>query len=383
MLSTSGRRPIGGNVFDAAVGRLTELYKAGHRLVISFSAGKDSGVVLELAVIAARAAGRLPVEVVMRDEEILMPGTFEYAERVAQRPEIDFHWMVAHQPIVNIFNRREPYFWVFDQQLKSSDWVRSPPAFAETIGDQNIERMISPLRFPVQSGQRLFSVVGMRVQESRARRYGIFAAKGYITKPNKHGVSKMWPIYDWLDTDVWRGIQHYGWDYNHAYNTMRSIGIHPKNLRIGPPTMSLGGARILQLAAKAWPRWFDKVCTRLHGVRAVTLFGAKTCEPSRRLKESWESVFRRECLETDIPWIRERSERAMKRILDAHGQHATGSLPDIAPCIQCSGALGSWKALAVGMYNGDPFALKFKFLKYVEPEFFRAGAGTWNGTPAF
>src|SRR5262250_2568585 len=104
-----GTRKLDSNVFDAALDRIISLYSAGHEIVVSFSGGKDSGVVTELAILAAQMTNRLPVKVVMRDEEIMFPGTFEYSERIAARPEVDFHWIIARQPIVNVFNRRSPY----------------------------------------------------------------------------------------------------------------------------------------------------------------------------------------------------------------------------------------------------------------------------------
>ena len=85
----------GRDVFDEAVDRMTSLYSEGHRVVVSFSGGKDSTICLELARIAAAATGRRPVEVVMRDEEIMLPGTFEYCERVAEMPDVDFNWVYA------------------------------------------------------------------------------------------------------------------------------------------------------------------------------------------------------------------------------------------------------------------------------------------------
>ena len=73
---------LGLNVFDQAIDRLVKEYKDGHRIVVSFSGGKDSTVCLELCIIAATMTNRLPVDVVMRDEEIMHPGTYEYCERI-------------------------------------------------------------------------------------------------------------------------------------------------------------------------------------------------------------------------------------------------------------------------------------------------------------
>ena len=39
-----GSRSLGMNVFEAAMTRMRELYARGDRIVVSFSAGKDSGV---------------------------------------------------------------------------------------------------------------------------------------------------------------------------------------------------------------------------------------------------------------------------------------------------------------------------------------------------
>lgn len=377
------RKPLSQNVFDAALERLTTLYQEGHRLVVSFSAGKDSGVCLELALLAARATHRLPVEVVMRDEEIMYPGTFEYAERVAARPDVRFHWLIAHQPIVNVFDRVSPYFWTFDPLLSPEEWVRQPPAFAETIPDLCIERMTLPERFPPPPGKQLCAVIGLRTQESRNRLMGLFASGSHITRPNAYGVRNVRPVYDWKDGDVWKALHDHGWDYNQAYDVLHRLGVDKNRLRIAPPTLNAAGLDTLGIAARAWPQWFEKVARRLPGVRTAALFGKRAVQPCRRLGESWEDCFRRECLtEAPAEWIRERAQQARERALRTHAHHASSPFPEAASCPNCQGTLRCWKDLALHLYNGDPFSLKCE-LPYVEPEFFRKGAGTWGGKPHF
>ncbi|HXI02040.1 MAG TPA: hypothetical protein VNI57_02580, partial [Candidatus Saccharimonadales bacterium] len=236
----------GRDVLDAAIERVRDLMREGHRIVVSFSAGKDSGVALEVALIAARLEGRLPLDVVMRDEEIMYPGTYEYAERVAARNEVRFSWLVARQPIVNIFNREQPYYWAFDPRLLPEQWVRRPPAIAQEIPEINIESIVTPKRFPpYRNGKDLVTVLGLRVSESHGRLFGLFSAGGHLTKPGRHGVRHCWAVYDWTDGDVWKAIHDHGWDYNKAYDTLYQMGLPPRRLRIAPPAINGASAASL------------------------------------------------------------------------------------------------------------------------------------------
>lgn len=376
---------MGVTVFDAALQRLIEQYEQGHRLVVSFSGGKDSTCVLEMAVLAATMTGRLPVEAVMRDEEIMLPGTYEYVERVHARDDVDLHWLVANQPILNAFNRADPYWWVFDPLVAPDDWVRQPPPYFEQIDQINIQAMTTKDRFPIKEDedQKLMSVIGMRIQESRQRMYGLFSAKGYVIGATKQtGVWGCWPIYDWTDGDVWRAIEQNHWDFNSAYSVMNRHGMSRAKMRIGPPMMNVHGVESqLRLGSHAFPAWWDRVCRRLPGVRTAAAYGKRVLEPERRVGESWQATFQRECIDKAPPWIAERSQKAADQMVPRHSVHSTMPFPEVDACEQCSGNLGSWRSLTRVMYLGDPFSVRATMLPYVEPEFFRPGAGKWNGSP--
>lgn len=369
------------NVFDAALDRLVPLYEAGHRIVVSFSAGKDSGVALELCLIAARLTNRLPVEVVMRDEEIMFPGTYEYAERVAARDEVKFYWIVAGQPIINIFNRKNPYFWAFDTHIEQEKWVRTPPSYAIHIPELNIQGMVHPERFPPAEGKELYTVLGLRTQESLNRKLGLHSSKGWLTGKNSWGCRYARPIYDWRDDDIWKSIQDNKWDYNSAYDIMHRLGVPKNRLRIAPPTLAAASIDSLQLASQAWPKWFDKVCERLPGVRSAANYGRRVVEPIRKTGETWKECYQRTCIDEAPPWIAERSKHVLRDMLTGHRRHSTEQFPEKSACPKC-GMLASYERLAKVMYMGDPFSMKTK-LPYVEPEFFRAGSGTWKGKPTW
>lgn len=373
------QRTLATNVYDAALARITEMYEEGHRLVVSFSGGKDSGVVAEMCIIAAKRAGRLPVEVLMRDEEIMLPGLFEYAERFRERPEVDFHWVYARQPIINVFSRAMPYWWVFDPLLQPEDWVRQPPEYAYEISDLNIKHMITPDRFPPAEGKKLIAVLGLRAQESNRRRMGVHMSGGHMTKTMTSGTWYSRPIYDWLSGDVWRAISINKWDYASTYTVMHRMGMPKEKLRIAPPTLSIHSTLELQVAAKAWPEWFERVAKRLPGVRAVAMFGKVAISPTHHLGETWEETYQRECIDQAPEWIAERAAKVKEVIVRRHAGHASSPLPEVTPCRHCTGSNVSWKKLSHILYLGDPLAVAVEYLgiKDVDPEYFRPGSGVW------
>ena len=368
------------NVFDAALERIGTLYAKGYRVIVSFSGGKDSGVCTELAIIAAKHYDRLPVEVVMRDDEIMFPGTFEYSLRLANRPEVKFHWIVQNQPVINMFNRVSPYFWCFDPLLDPEEWVRKPPEWATYMKHMHIEAILHPDYFPPPKDHQVVTLIGMRTQESQRRRRGLYSSGGYLTGANRYGVVNARPIYDWTDGDVWKAHNDYGWDYNSAYDIMHRLGVSRTQLRIAPPTQTSASIAALWVAARAWPKWFDKVCERLPGIRSAAMYGKRVVEPERGLGESWEDVFNRECVGAKTPeWIRARSQAVIDEITYRHARHSSTPYPDMRECGKCGEQVGSWKRIARMMYMGDPFCMKQSMVPNVEPEFFREGGGTWGG----
>jgi predicted phosphoadenosine phosphosulfate sulfurtransferase len=380
-----GKFLLGMNVFDAAVKRMVEQYEAGHRIVVSISGGKDSTICMEIAVIAAKITGRLPVECVTRDEEINAPGTYEYLERVADRDDVELTWLVAHQPIVNAFDREQPYWWVMDPLIDPDLWVRKPPPYAIEIPELNIEAMTTKERFPPPPGKELRAVVGLRASESRWRRMGLHSSGGVMTTPIKlTGVANVRPIYDWEDGDVWKAIHTHHFDYNRAYDVMLRCGLKARQLRISPPTLNPGGGTLLQkVHSTAWPNWWDRVCRRLPSVRTFAKYGMVLVTPQRRYGETWQECFQRTCIDTAPAWIAQRAERQREILLRAHvGKHmpAEAGLPEVETCFSCFGNMGSWKALSFACYLGDPFSLRMN-LPYVDPDYFRPGSGRWNGHP--
>lgn len=371
-----GRLNLGTNVFDAAVERLTSLYRDNARVVVACSGGKDSTCCLELAVLAARATNRLPVEAFFVDEEVSIPGTAEFIERTMQRPDVSLRVFVRSAYwFVNAFARSQPFYKAFDPAAKDR-WLRQPFPNSEDAKYRDLSNIVDIETYPWNwEAVDMVKVVGLRAQESPRRSLAIHSSKGHLTQPNPTTqVISCRPIYDWTDGDVWLAIKKFGWDYNRAYDALYKANVRRKEIRIAPPVLGPQSLHVLTAARKIWPDWFERLCNRLDGVRRVVIHGKDTLTPKCKHGESWKQCFRRLCLKSPIPWIAKRARQAMDTALKNHAQHSTLPFPEVIPCLLCSGdkTLGSWKRLTIALYNGDPICMKTAplGLKPLDPEKF-------------
>lgn len=275
------KKVVDEDVWSLTLKRMRHIYDLFDEVVVSFSGGKDSTAVLNVAMAVAEERGRLPVRAIFYDEEAIPWQTVEYAQRVAADPRIALEWYCLPLECRNACSRSDPtwYPWAPEDRDK---WVRPLPAGAITS-----HHAIDPLERNERPGWAEFApehlarsnntvfLLGIRATESLSRQRAVSrrAQDNYIVNAGL-GIAKAYPIYDWQTQDVWTAPAKFGWDYNRAYDLMEMLGISPDEQRCAPPfgEEPLGG---LWVFAQAFPEIWDAMLDRAPGVAAAARY-AKT-----------------------------------------------------------------------------------------------------------
>jgi predicted phosphoadenosine phosphosulfate sulfurtransferase len=285
------------DVMTAALDRIRRIYDLADRVVVSFSGGKDSTVVLNLTAMVARERGRLPLEVYFVDEEACYPETVEYVERVRGRDDVRLWWVCLPIRHRNACARSQPWWNCWDPAARDR-WIRRLPAGAVTVADVPRFRMgmqlddVGPCLFGPECGV-VADLTGIRAQESPRRLQTVTrrVRDNYIAAPRMGYYVNCKPIYDWRAEDVWVAARREGWDYNRAYDVQAMLGTSVGLQRVTPPfgEEPLGG---LWKYAEGWPELWERMLRRVDGVAtagryALTdLYGARLKEPPRGM--TWQ-----------------------------------------------------------------------------------------------
>lgn len=363
------RKLEGSNVLDLARERVAEIFKLFDTVAVSFSGGKDSTVVLQLALEEAqRRKQRLPV--FHFDEEAIPYETEEYVRRCAAMPLVDLDWYCLPIQHRNACTRRDPYWFPWapeDQAL----WVRPLPPEAITwdkVEGFPAERARRPsmpdsmgLLFPALKFGRVAMLMGIRADESLTRTRAILMttpdSRSYIRAWNE-GTSqgnlfKCYPIYDWSTADVWTAPAKLGWDYNRAYDAMEMAGISHIEQRCAPP-YGEEPLRGLWMYSVCFPAIWDKMSRRVPGAATAARYsqtelysyGSKPQKPAGMM---WPA-FLRQWLMKHPPEYRTQIAGRVKMWIDNHFKKTTEPIAPRAPHPQTG---VSWEYLLMIAVRGD------------------------------
>lgn len=236
------------NVYEASTKRIEEAILTHDDFYVSFSGGKDSGVLLNLVIEVATRLNRLPVKTVFSDLEIIFEETSRYTQSQMDRSEVEPYWLCLAEIENNASSVYQRYFkyWGKNEQ----PWARDMPTMPYVIHEDNIPEWLAPYYTNRSSNEwtitrfgealcdktgakDVANFIGMRDDESYGRLMNVRCMKNRDKKnPHTyryiHKDPRTWiclPIHDWKVADIWHYYAVNKLDYNRVYDAMWKMGI--------------------------------------------------------------------------------------------------------------------------------------------------------------
>lgn len=224
------------NVYEAALDRIRWLYDSFPNVGCNISGGKDSTVVMHLALEVARERGRLPLDVLFIDQENEWRAVVEYMRLVRAMPDVRLHWLQVPMRISNGTSSYDQWLqcwepgavWMREKEPDSiHDNVYGTPTFADLF-----------LAWQKRQWPEGMSslIAGVRTEESPSRKLGltVYETWGGETWGRKgDGQRFTWyPIYDWRLQDVWHYIAVNDLPYCEIYDRMWQYGVPVHKMRV-------------------------------------------------------------------------------------------------------------------------------------------------------
>ena len=341
------------DVFSAARRRIVEQMRAGHRIFVCFSGGKDSSVVLYLCLEAAAECGYGDIDVGFEDGEVMDLEVVEHAAYVAGLDGVKFHWFLSCFPVPNCGSRFMPFIWAWDPRERDR-WYRTLPD--EYICTRQWARYnFNTRRFPPPAGRKLILTQGLRTDESPMRYAGRVRTKSALnSSPSGGGGYAFCPIYDWHWRDVWRYLS--GKRYAAVYDTYARLGL-PGNLPRVSVVTAAEHAELLHARRDVDAAFIAMVNRRCPGIAWVAQHGRKALSPKPAPGQSWRELCEWLIEQPAPDWYRDRISKQYAFIMDNHAKHSALPFPE-GKCKQCQVEvkIDSWPSLARAMYTGDPWS---------------------------
>lgn len=280
------KRFLEANVLDAARDRIAYTFDHFERVYVSFSAGKDSTVMLHLVMDEAIKRGRR-VGVMLIDLEGQYKLTMDHAAACFDMyaDHIDRFWLCLPMALRNAVSVYEPK-WMCWEPGKEDAWIRPLPEnvisdhdhFPFFTAGMEFEEFVPEFGEWYAQGEQCACLVGIRSDES-LNRYRTIASKYKETFDGKQWTSRVtphtvnvYPIYDWRTEDIWTYHAKFPEKpYNHLYNLMMQAGLKLSQQRICQPYGD-DQRRGLWLFHIIEPETWARVVARVNGANSGALY---------------------------------------------------------------------------------------------------------------
>lgn len=299
------------NVYDAALQRIDFIFKNFERVYVSFSGGKDSGVMLNLCLDYMKANGitdrKLGIQIM--DNEANYEYSLDFMKRMidANQDYLDVYWCCMPITLPCTVSAFEVDWQCWGENDRGR-WIRPMPdmnyivnmtnhpfgdAFEENMHYDHFWDMFAEW---YSQGKSTANLIGIRTQESLNRFRAIMndakeIKSGHMwTKKNTEHVFNCYPIYDWRTRDIWIANAKFDWDYNKLYDTFYMAGVPVEKMRVASPFMSESKSSLNLYRVIDGHTW-ARLCARVGGANFVATYGKQLNYNSFKLPgdHTWKS----------------------------------------------------------------------------------------------
>lgn len=380
------KRPLGITVLEAARERISWTFDTFAKVSVSFSAGKDSTVMLHLVMEEARRRNRR-VGLLLIDLEAQYKLTIDHARLCYDRYSdlIDPYWVSLPIHLRNAVSQFETHWLCWDPDRRA-DWVREPdPKWS--ITDESMfpffrrgmefEEFVPAFAEWYSGGLGCATFVGIRSDESLNRYRTIASATKQSFDGRKYTTWKggtvvnVYPIYDWRTEDIWTYHARYPEQpYNKLYDLMYQAGLTIHQSRICQPYGD-DQRRGLWLYHIIEPETWGRVVARVNGANTGALYVQERGNISGNNKvtlpngHTWQSFA--ELLLSTLPPVTADHYRNKVAVF-IHWWHDRGffdGIPDeIDPELEAAHKAPSWRRVCKAILRNDYWCKGLSFSQH-------------------
>lgn len=345
-----GKNYLSKDVYTAALERIAVAFQSFDKVLVAFSGGKDSGVMLNLCYEYAKENGLLhKMAMYYEDYEGGYTMTAEYIDRCFKGYEgVEKYWLclpIKARCSASMFQTH----WIPWDRDDREIWIREYPdvpqlitedncPFPFTKGTSGFETRILFAKWFSSTHGKTAVMVGIRADESLSRlstitsQHRTYMHEGLrYTKIVDDCTVNFYPIYDWSTQDIWIANGKFGWDYNRLYDLFYQAGLTIDQMRVASPFHECGQAT-LKLFKVIEPQTWGRMVSRVNGVNFTGIYGGTTAMGWRTITKpagfTWEQ-YARFLIETLPPDAKKRILYNIERINLTWATKGYGRNPEV------------------------------------------------------
>lgn len=280
------KKPLGINVEQAARERIAWTFYHFKRIYLSFSAGKDSTVMLHM-VMAEAIKRKRKIGLLLVDLEGQYKLTIDHALAcfAMYREHIEPYWCCLPISLRNAVSVYQPQWRAWDPEMREA-WIRpipegaisNPQFFPWFSAGMEFEEFVPLFGEWYAEGELTACFVGIRTDESLNRFRTIAQSKKETIEGKRWtsgvtpNVFNVYPIYDWKTEDLWTWhARNPGMPHNKLYDLMHKAGLTIHQMRICQPYGD-DQRRGLWLFHLIEPETWSRIVSRVNGANGGALY---------------------------------------------------------------------------------------------------------------